>query len=252
MYQSLDQELGIFIPPPQKFRNGFENTKYRLVFVRKVYGLLSFQLFLTSFFLFLSVKEPFQKFLKLENRVEQFALVNSLYLISLFFLVFISIFVYKFQSIARRSPINYLCFLLFTVSAIYVVLYTTVNHPNNAKLVVALANTLTLFLQLYAKTSSRFSIKKAGLILFIWVIIAVVGLGLWIHFKHTVYNFVTVGFMLLGICIYGTYLLYHVYRVTETGKYQLSPENHLIGNLLTYIDILVIFCKFLRICGGKD
>jgi len=252
MYQSLDQELNIFIPPPQKFRNGFENTKYRLVFVRKVYGLLTFQLLLTSIFLFFSVKKPLHTFLSVQSDISDYALPNILALICLTLIIFISIFVYKFQSVSRRSPVNLVCFLLFTFSAIYLTAYIFVDHPNNTKLTVALTNTLTLFLQLYAKKSSRFSIKKAALILVIWVILALGGLSLWIHYKHTAYNFVTVGFIVLGICLYGTYLLYHIYRVTETSKYQLSPENHLTGNLLTYIDIMVIFCKFFRICGGRD
>ncbi len=252
MYQSLDQELDIFIPPPQKFRSGFENLKYRLVFVRKVYGLLTLQFLLTSGFLLLCKREPLQTFFKIENRGAQFDLPNTLAMLAVLLIIMISLFVYRSHSIARRSPINYVCFLSFTASLIYLIGYGSVRHLGSAHLTIIGMNTLTIFFQLYAKGSSRFSIKKAGLILFIWSLLALICLSIFVHYKHVDLNYYTVGFIVLGICIYGIYLLYNMYRVTETGKYQLSPENHLIGNLLTYIDIMVIFCKFFGICRGKE
>jgi len=252
MYQSLDQELDIFIPPPQKFRNGFENLKYRLVFVRKVYGLLTLQFLLTSGFLLLCKQESFQNFFAIHNRASQFSLPNTLAMLAFSLIIMISLFVYKSHSIARRSPVNYVCFLLFTASFIYLIGYGSVNHLENAHLTIMGMNTLTVFFQLYAKGSSRFSIKKAGLILFIWSLLALICLSIFVHYKKVNLEFFSVGCIVLGICIYGIYLLYNIYRVTETGKYQLSPENHLIGNLLTYIDIMVIFCKFFGICRGKE
>ena len=89
------------------------NTAIRLGFIRKVYGILSIQLFITTLFCLLSM---------ISQSVKEFMIFNrGLAYIMLFLLIIIPTIIIYCTKTMRQVPQNYIILLLFTLAESYFV-----------------------------------------------------------------------------------------------------------------------------------
>ena len=89
------------------------DVNIRLGFIRKVYGILTFQLLITSFFTLCCMSsESIQKFLI--NQTGLFYLVIFVEIILCFIIIFV-------RGITRSVPLNYFLLLIFTLAESYIV-----------------------------------------------------------------------------------------------------------------------------------
>jgi len=66
-------------------------------------------------------------------------------------------------------------------------------------------------------------------------------------FTETWYPFAA-GF---GVIIYGLFLLIDTQLVAGGGRYELSIDDYIVGALILYLDIVMIFLELLRLFGGR-
>ena len=54
-----------------------------------------------------------------------------------------------------------------------------------------------------------------------------------------------------GLVLYGCYLVIDISRLLEEGRYGMTLDDYIIGAMLIYMDIILIFIKILQLLGKK-
>lgn len=54
-----------------------------------------------------------------------------------------------------------------------------------------------------------------------------------------------------GLCIYGVYLIIDLQRLLSESRLGMSLDDYIIGAMLIYLDIIMIFIKILQLIGKK-
>lgn len=102
-----------------------DSMNVRLGFIRKVYGILCFQLLLTTFICLISMySESFARF-----QAENYGLMIAAVVFSL--IIMIAIFCY--QKVARTYPTNYIALTAFTICEAYMVSFACAVITKNQK-----------------------------------------------------------------------------------------------------------------------
>jgi protein lifeguard len=55
----------------------------------------------------------------------------------------------------------------------------------------------------------------------------------------------------LGLFIYGIYLVIDIQRLLSESRYGMTLDDYIVGAILIYLDIIMIFIKILRLIGKK-
>ncbi|XP_003224670.1 protein lifeguard 4 [Anolis carolinensis] len=201
----------------------------RLAFLRKVYSILSLQIFLTTVtsavFLYSSTVRTFVH--------ESPALLLVSLLGSL--VVIVALTLYRHQ-----HPVNlYLLFGFTILEALTVA--TTVTFYEVSVVLQAFILTTGVFLALTAYTlqSKRdFSKAGAGLFACLWILVLASFLKFFFHSEVVEVVFAAAGALVFcGFIIYDTHLLMH----------KLSPEEYILAAINLYLDIINLFLHLLRL-----
>merc|ERR1712013_878052 len=56
---------------------------------------------------------------------------------------------------------------------------------------------------------------------------------------------------ILGV-FYGLYLIYDTQRIAGGRKHQLSIDDYIVGALLLYVDIMMLFLELLKLFGDRN
>ena len=67
----------------------------------------------------------------------------------------------------------------------------------------------------------------------------------WVTWWHPVLS----GFLIL---CYGLFLIYDTQLIAGGKKYELGYDDYVIGSLLLYVDIIMLFVELLRLFGGRN
>lgn len=121
--------------------------------------------------------------------------------------------------------------------------------PVTVILAAALTASITFVLTVYAcTTKTDFTIYGGILWILGWALFA---FGI-LFFAFSGPNFTTglIIYSILGVCLYGVYLIYDTQLIMGGKKYQLDIDDYVIGALMLYIDIIMLFIKLLRIIGA--
>jgi len=126
---------------------------------------------------------------------------------------------------------------------------TTGYDPKVVIMAAVMTVAMTLALTLYACTTKT-DITMKGSALFI----ALCGLCLLTIFGWFFpYNsIVSVIICVFTICLYGVYLIYDTQLIMGGKKHQLSMDDYIIGAMMLYLDIIVIFLEILSLLGKKN
>jgi len=207
----------------------------RLGFVRKVYGILTVQLVVTVIMCVLSMTTNFAQFQ--QNNIGLLWLSFAVNLVTM-------LMVFCCTSMARSVPTNYILLGIFTLSEAYMVsAICSVYDPEIVIMAAAMTAAMTFSLTLYACTTKT-DVTIFGGTLFI------LGCGLLLL---CLFSFIfpskilTVFICVACICLYGVYLVYDTQLIVGDKRYELSVDDYIIGAIIIYVDIIVLFLRLLQL-----
>ncbi|KAF5269166.1 hypothetical protein FQR65_LT02466 [Abscondita terminalis] len=210
--------------------NVMQATKrVRMAFIRKVYGLLSVQLFFTvvvsSIFMFTpTIKE----FIHTNNWLLIIAMFGSIGLL-------IALHIKRLE-----TPTNFILLAAFTVVEAYTI-GVVVTFYSQAVVLQALLLTLVVVGSLTAytfQTKRDYSTMYSGL--FAGICILLLGGILQLFFHSTVLELV---FAVGGALLFSLFIVFDTQMIMQT----LSPEEYILATINLYLDIINLFLHILRI-----
>jgi FtsH-binding integral membrane protein len=232
--------------PPQKEDDEYDDNKefmdgIRRGFIIKVYSILVFWLMVTVLICIAPT---------VSTGVQDFLIDNIWILIIFAILSFVPLIAITcFTKLARKVPINYILLLSFVFWESIVVAYSCA-LVGDAKLVMiaalmtmGLTSILTAF-ACYTKIDFTICWGAAfimGGTLLMFGIFAII-------FQSDVLYIVYIS---LGIVVYGFYLLIDTQLICGGHTWKLSEDDYIIGALILYIDIIILFIKILELLRRK-
>ena len=211
----------------------------RLGFVRKVYGILCYQLLITTFICFLSMKVP--SFLKFQ--VENYWLFVATTVVCLFILCLLMCV----KKYSRQVPINYILLTIFTLCEAYTVsMICGFSDPTIVVMAAAMTLGITLGLTIYAYTTKRdFSVIGS----FMFMVLSSFLLT-FLFFMFFSYEASYVLFSWVGAFIYGIYIIYDTQLILGGRHEELGMDDYILGAIIIYVDIIALFLRILQILNS--
>ncbi|KAL8221474.1 UNVERIFIED_CONTAM: Transmembrane BAX inhibitor motif-containing protein 4 [Gekko kuhli] len=201
----------------------------RMAFLRKVYSILSVQVFLTTVtaavFLY---STTIRTFVHESPAVLLLSLLGSL-------AVIVALTIYRHQ-----HPVNlYLLFGFTLLEALTVAITVTFYEVSVVLQAFILTTAVFLALTVYTLQSKRdFSKAGAGLFACLWIFLLSGFLRIFFYSEVAELVFAAAGALLFcGFIIYDTHLLMH----------KLSPEEYILAAINLYLDIINLFLHLLRL-----
>ena len=222
----------------------------RLGFVRKVYGILSCQLLFTSFLVVLA-QTSFKSFFQPTDGPNPLAM--ALFYLAMIGSIITCIMVGCYTSLARTVPTNYILLGVFTLCEAYLVAFTTTFfYPSDVLLAACLTCALTLTLTLYAYTTKRdFTVYGATLWILSWGLLALTVLFSFMFMGNSkVFRVMDIVISVVAVIFYGFYLIYDTQIIMGGGRFELSLDDYILGALVLYVDIIILFLRILRILAA--
>jgi len=212
------------------------NVQTRLGFIRKVFGILSAQMILTTILCVISVSSTsFSHFQKSHPEIFIISIVVSI--ISMILLT-------CFRSISRSVPINYIMLFIFTLAEAYIV--SSICGMTSPRLVImaaAMTCAITCGLTIYAwTTKTDFTVMNS--ILFICSLVMLL-FGIFLMFTkikilHIIYSS-------LGVLLYSVYLIYDIQLLIGNKENALDIDDYIYASAMLYIDIINMFLHILNL-----
>ena len=210
-------------------------------FIRKVYGILSVQLFFTALSIGVVQMDPA---LRLQ--------MQSYYYTALAMFIFSSILQLALiwrRDLARRVPVNYIMLALFTMcQAFYFSHVTSFFGASETMMAGFMTFGMTLGITAYAMMTSRdmtlcgsFTVTSViGIIMFCFISMFMSTFEWWHPVLCTI------------LCVvYGMYLIYDTQLIAGGHSLALSYDEYIVGASLLYVDIMMLFIELLRLFGDK-
>ena len=211
----------------------------RLGFIRKVYGIISFQLLITVSICSLTFFDNVNKF---------FVSNPAIFWVCLAFNIAIIFPLVCCKNIARSSPLNYILLTLWTICESYMIAFICTQYdPKIVITAAALTCAVTIAVSLYACTTKvdftflgAFLFAAVCLMLCFGIILIFVN----IRALHVLY-------CVLGVLVYSIYLIYDTQLVMGKFGLEYIMEDYILAALMIYIDIIQIFLYILQMFGRK-
>jgi FtsH-binding integral membrane protein len=225
--------------------NAFETSKffgdrssYRIIFLRKVYALLTFQLLVGLSY----VAAAFES-VQYHNWLLQYwqvAIAQGVVAVLLLLIVFFS------RSSFRKRPVDVLTYLLFTQAVGHVLAYLAASTGNQILImVVSLAVLLTFSLLIYALTT-KFDLTYLGGTIYV---IGSALFGFEIFLIASDLAFSQMIYVALAVIIFGFYLIYDTQFIIVGQSLNAEMENAFVGSIVVYMDVILIFFRLIQLLG---
>ena len=219
----------------------------RAGFVRKVYCLLAVQLTITFGFTAIVMTDE-----HLTLSIQQ---TFYLFYPALFLQLFIWCTLVCCIHTARKVPMNYILCTVFTLCWTYMIAFIcSFYDPQLVLMCTLMTAVLTITLSVFACVTSLDMTEMCGpffcwgllLIFTISMLMSVLSMVVF-TFTETWYPFAA-GFALI---VYGIYLMIDTQLIIGQGRYKLSIDDYIIGSIILYMDIIMIFLKLLEIFSRR-
>lgn len=154
---------------------------------------------------------------------------------------------------ARKVPLNYILLLVFTGCEAYMITWIGAQYDKQAVLMAAVyTSVITIVLSLYAcftkadftKLCGRWTIFALLLIITIQLTLSIITMVIWE--ANGTYVPLVAGFCVI---LYGLFLIIDTQLIVGGKRHELSLDDYIIGALILYIDIIMIFLELLKIFG---
>ena len=208
----------------------------RMGFIRKVYGILSAQLCLTAVTCAIPMVFP--------STVPFFS-NTPLLITSVVMTIVIMISLVCFKKLAQTVPINYILLTVFTLfEALLIGCLTARMDPLIVVQATVITAALVLGLTAYAMTTkSDFT--------FLYAFACSISLAMFTMFIISLFTgfFMKQLYFILGIVLYSIFLIVDTQMISN--NYGLSTEDYILGAILLYMDIVMIFLYILQFLGSS-
>lgn len=237
-----DQENGMNEP---FIVNPFDNKIIRQGFIRKVYSLLTIQLFVTcgmgALFMFY---KPAKSFALTEGG-------QALMWVSMVGMFAIIIGLSCFSDIARKFPHNYIFLSLFTLCCSYIVgIITTVYDTKIVALAAGTTMIITLSLTLFAcQTKYDFTGMGGALMAFLMAIIVIGFINMFV--QNSVLDSIYAG---ASAFIFSLYIIYDTQLIVggKHRKHQYEIDDYVFAAISIYLDIINLFLALLDLLNNMN
>jgi FtsH-binding integral membrane protein len=222
---------------------GFSDIKIRHGFVRKVYGIVSFQVMITiAFIALIKYTPPITTFF-----------VSNLWLLWVFMLgTFIVMIVLACcESVSRTYPLNMILLFAFTIMESVLLGVITIQYKTDTVLIAAaLTAFIVIGLTIFA-FQTKIDFTGMGTYLFVMCLV-LFGFGLIAIIVRS--NIMHIIYAALGAGLFSMYLVFDTQLMLGgKHKYSISPEDYIIAALNLYVDIINLFLMILRlVSAAKD
>jgi hypothetical protein len=153
-------------------------------------------------------------------------------------------------SFARRVPTNYILLLIFTLLEAFIFGHIC-SFYDTASVITASAITaaVTIALTLYAMfTKTDFTVCGQLFVVLCAVAFLLSIMSFFVSYKSPMHPFISGVFAI----IYGLYLIVDTQMVLGKGEYSLSVDDYVVGALIIYVDIMMLFLQLLSIFGDRS
>lgn len=212
------------------------NLTIRLGFIRKVYGILSIQLFITTLFCLLAMTSLSLKLFMLNHK--------GVMLFMLTLVIILPILIVCFPGIMRQVPQNYIILLAFIVGESYFVGYICAyTKPEVVFMAAAMTFVMVLSLTFYAIKTNTDITMQGGLFF-----ILSAALFLFVIFSFFIRNsFFMVIIALLCVILFSFYIIYDTQIIMGNRQEMIQVDDYILGAFMLYTDIISLFLELLRI-----
>ena len=214
--------------------------KIRLGFIRKVYGIILFQLLITTLLIYYAMCSKTLQIFMVSN--------PSFIYLCLAGVIFTEIPILCCQSAAHKVPLNYILLLIFTLSESYIIACTTIYYePSSVFICAGITLGIVIGLTLYAIFSKTDLTVCGGALVslsVILLILSIIGIFYTSLFYQTLVNS-------CAVFLFSIYLIYDTQLVIGKNKKFISADDYIIGAMTIYIDIVTLFIKILMLFGKK-
>ena len=213
--------------------------KLRKGFITKVYGIIFFQLLITTIAVYISlVNEAIMKFMMQNNYVIFFSAISAI----------IVLLILVCGKLTNVVPINYILLLIFTLFESITVAFITVYYEPISVLSCAGLSMLIVFgLTMYACFTKTDFTMMGGFLFscsIVLIFLGIIGLFFRSYFYQMFLNS-------LGVLLMSVYLIFDTQLVIGKNSQLIKLDDYILGALNIYLDIINIFLKILRSLGQK-
>ena len=216
----------------------------RLGFIRKVYGILSVQLCVTAGAITITKTSDGL------NDTMRSPAMGGLAIGLLISSIVIECAILCCKSVARKTPTNYILLFIFTACQAFVfsvicAFYSAADCLTAAGMTAA----VTVALTFYACTTKTDFTMCGGLFFIISIALLCLILFSWVMtFAAWWHPFVSA----ILVVFYGLFLIYDTQLIAGGRKHELSYDDYIVGALLLYVDIMMLFLELLKLFGNRD
>ena len=167
----------------------------------------------------------------------------------IFVTVLVQIAIFCCRDAARKVPLNYILLFIFTACESFILAVICSSYPSGVVLQAAGATAaVTIALTAYAcTTKTDFTICGGLMFILSMVIFTLIIAMMFLSFAAWWHPLVSA----LLIVFYGLFLIYDTQLIAGGRKHELSLDDYVIGALIIYVDIIVMFLQILRVLGGR-
>ena len=214
--------------------------KIREGFIGKVYGVLAYQIILTSIVIYFGlVNSTFQELLLSSNIIYSLCCITSIVCLLL------PLFNPK---IYQKVPTNYIILTIFTLSYSWIIGSLVCQYTFSSVMSsLFLTFVAVITLSIYAfKTKEDYTIFGGTLliclVLFLFSSLLLILVG--IPFFNLISTY-------LALILFSVYLIYDTQLLCGKGKKRFSEDDYILAAINLYLDVVILFTKILSILGEK-
>ena len=208
-------------------------------FIRKVYGIIFFQLLMTTIIIYIAMtNELIMKYI--------YANVWPLYIscISAVLLIIILICGHMTEIV----PLNFILLFAITFCEAVMASYTTIYFEPVSVLACAGLTMIIVFgLTMYACFTKRDITMMGGFLFCCSLLLCFLGIIGIFYTSHFYQMFLDS----IGVLLMSLYLIYDTQLVVGEKQHLIDIDDYIYAALLIYLDIIVLFIRILRLLGTK-
>ena len=213
--------------------------KLRKGFITKVYGIIFFQLLITTIAVYISlVNEAIMKFMMQNNYVIFFSAISAI----------IVLLIMVCGKLTNVVPINYILLLIFTLFESITVAFITVYYEPISVLSCAGLTMLIVFgLTMYACFTKTDFTMMGGFLFscsIVLIFLGIIGLFFRSYFYQMLLNS-------MRVLLMSVYLIFDTQLVIGKNSQLIKLDDYILASLNIYLDVINIFLKILRLFGKK-
>lgn len=221
----------------------FSDIRIRHAFIRKVYGILSFQLFVTiAIGSIIRFVPACNKFFMTNPGILWFFIIGT-------FVIMIALVCC--ESVSRKFPLNMILLFVFTVFESFLVgCISSVYNLDTVIIAMGITAAVVVAVTIFA-FQTKYDFTGFGVYLMVFVLILFIFGIISIFIRSKIIEII---YASLGAGIFSMYIIFDTQLMLGgKHKYSISPEDYILAALNIYIDIINLFLMILRlVSSAKD